>query len=233
MIEHRPYHTLGGTDTSWLKARLHIAFSGRGNPAHARVGALHVWNDDEFAPHSGFAMHGHQDVDILTYVRRGAITHKDSLGNTHAIQAGDVQVMRAGTGIRHSEFNFGDEPAWLFQIWLQPRALGAEPSWQTRRFPRDERNGHLAVLASGDPNDSDAMRIDADARLLAATLRKGQSLTYLLAHGRAAYLVSTNSSAVVNGLTVQARDGAYVYGEPKLNIIALDDTEIVIIETYQ
>lgn len=233
MIEHRPYQSLGGTDTSWLKARLHVAFSGMGNPAHTRVGALRVWNDDEFAPHSGFPMHGHEDIDILTYVRRGAITHEDSLGNKHTIEAGDVQAMRAGTGIRHSEFNFGDEPTWLFQIWLHPRTRGAEPSWQTRRFPRDERDGRVAVLASGDPNDADAMRIDADARLLAATLRKGQSLTIPLAQDRVAYLVSTNSGAVVNGLALQARDGAYVYNERELSITAHDDTEIVIIETHQ
>ncbi len=233
MIEHRPYHDLGGSDAGWLKARLHFAIGGMGNPAHGPVGALYVWNDDEFAARSGFPMHGHRDVDILTYVRRGAISHEDSLGNRHTIEAGDVQAMRAGTGIRHAEFNAGDEPASLFQIWLQPRTRGAAPSWQTRRFPRDQRSGLLAVLASGDAGDGDAMPLDADARLLATTLRKGQSLTHPLAAGRAVYLVTTDGGAVLNGLVLQVRDGALVRDERELAITALDDTEIVIVETYQ
>ncbi|WP_394791157.1 pirin family protein [Rhodoferax sp.] len=233
MIEHRPYHALGGSDSGWLKARLHIAFSGMGNPIHGPIGALRVWNDDEFAPQSGFPMHRHQDVDILTYVRRGAITHEDSLGNKHTIQAGDVQAMRAGSGISHSEFNAGDEPTWLYQIWLEPRKRGAAPSWQTRHFPRHERDAGLVVLASGHPDDEGAMPIDADARLLAATLRKGKHLSYRLAPGRAMYIVTTSAAVEANGLILQTRDGLLVHDEDTVTITAHDDTEIVIIETHQ
>lgn len=232
MIEHRPYDALGGSDAGWLKARLHIAFGGMGNPKHGPVGALRVWNDDEFAPHSGFPMHAHQDVDILTYVRSGAITHEDSLGNRHTVLAGDVQAMRAGTGVRHAEFNAGDQPAHLFQIWLRPRVSGAAPSWQSRRFPRAERGG-VVVLASGDPADAAAMPIDADARLLAVTLHKGQTLTHPMPPGRVAYLVPGAAGAIVNRLRLAARDGALVQDEVELSITALGDTEIVIIETYK
>lgn len=229
MIEHRPYAALGGNDLDWLKARLHVSINGIGNPDHAGIRALRAWNDDEFAPHSGFPPHRHQDVEILTYVRQGAITHEDSLGNRATVRAGDVQAMSAGSGIRHAEFNAEDETTALYQIWLQPRTTGGAPAWQTRRFPRDARAGALTVLASGYEEDG-ALPINADARLLGATLRAGDTIAYRLPPGRHAYLVSTAGRADLNGVRLAARDGAAVAGETALAITALDDTEIVLAE---
>ncbi|WP_296942707.1 pirin family protein [uncultured Massilia sp.] len=232
MIDHRPYAALGGNDLGWLKARLHVAIHGLGHPAHGAIGPLRAWNDDEFAPRSGFPMHRHQDVEILTYVRRGAITHEDSLGNRATVAAGDVQAMSAGSGIRHAEFNAEDVDTALYQIWLRPRATGGAPSWRTRRFPRHQRAGRLTVLASGDARDVErgALAIDADARLLGATLRAGQTIAHRLAPGLRAYLVSTAGRATVNGVALAPRDGAGIAGEAVLAIAALEDTEIVLLE---
>lgn len=234
MIEHRPYAAIGGSDIDWLKARWHVAIGGLGRPQDRPVGPLRAWNDDELAPHSGFPMHRHQDVEILTYVRRGTITHEDSLGNRGTVTAGDVQAMSAGNGIRHAEFNDTAETTAMYQIWLQPRSTGGAPSWGTRRFPLAERHGQLAVLASGYADDvSDAggaLPINADARLLGATLRRGDVLTHPLAPGRQAYVVSTLGRATLNGIELAARDGAAVRGEAVMTITALDDTEIVLVE---
>lgn len=238
MIEHRPYSALGGNDLDWLTARLHVAIGGLGNPQHRPVGALRAWNDDEFAPGSGFPMHRHQDVEILTYVRHGAVTHQDSLGNRGTVRAGDVQAMSAGSGIVHAEFNDTGETTALYQIWLRPRTPGGAPSWGTQRFPRDQRSATMVVLASGYADDfaahhesgPAALPINADARLLGATLRRGDTVRHALPAGREAYLVSTSGRATVNGIEFAARDGAAVSQETLLTITALDDTEIVLAE---
>lgn len=232
MIENRPYAALGGHDLDWLKARLHVSIDGLGNPHHLGIRALRAWNDDEFAPKSGFPLHRHQDVEILTYVRSGAITHEDSLGNRAVVQAGDVQAMSAGSGIRHAEFNDEDVATALYQIWLRPRSTGGAPSWRTRRFPRAERSGAFTVLASGYDEDTreGALPIDADARLLGATLRTGDTIDHVPAPGRHAYLVSTAGRVTVNGVRLAARDGAAIAGETALTISALEDTEIVLVE---
>ncbi|SDE16755.1 hypothetical protein SAMN05428966_107167 [Massilia sp. PDC64] len=233
MIDHRPCSALGGHDLGWLQARLHVDVKGMGRPEHGAVGPLLAWNDDAFAPHSGFGMHGHRDVEIVTYVRQGAVTHEDSLGNRSTVIAGDVQAMHAGSGIRHSERNDGDVPLLLYQIWLRPRTPGGAPSWSTRRFPRADRGGVLRVLASGDARDTDALPIDADARLLGATLRAGDVIAHRLPPGHGAYLVTTAGRVTVNGVTLGARDGAGVADEAVLTIAALEDTEIVLAELLQ
>jgi redox-sensitive bicupin YhaK (pirin superfamily) len=233
MITPRPYAALGGHDLGWLQARLHVAIGGMGRPEHGAIGPLQAWNDDAFAPQSGFGMHGHRDVEIVTYVRQGAVTHEDSLGNRSTIAAGDVQAMHAGSGIRHSEHNDGDVPLLLYQIWLRPRTTGGTPSWQTQRFPREDRTGVLTVLASGAAEDVDALPIDADARLLGATLRAGDVIEHRLPPGHGAYLVTTAGRVTVNGVTLGARDGAGVADEAVITIAALEDTEIVLAELLQ
>jgi redox-sensitive bicupin YhaK (pirin superfamily) len=233
MIDHRPHAALGGHDLGWLQARLHVAIDGMGRPEHGAIGPLRAWNDDAFAPHAGFGMHGHRDVEIVTYVRQGAVTHEDSLGNRSTIAAGDVQAMHAGSGIRHSERNDGDVPLLLYQIWLRPRTTGGAPSWQTRRFPRADRTGVLTVLASGVAGDVHALPIDADARLLGATLRAGDVIEHPLPPGHGAYLVTTAGRVTVNGVALDARDGAGVANEAAITIVALEDTEIVLAELLQ
>lgn len=230
MIEHRPRDSLGIVERDWLKARLHFAFAGMGCPEHAPLGALRVWNDDKFAPGGGFPLHAHADMEIITYVRRGAITHEDSLGNVGRTEAGDVQVMSAGSGIRHSEHNREGEPTLLFQIWIAPREPGGEPRWSSRRFPRAGRSGRLIVLASGYQEDRDALLIRADARILGATIIAGECISYPLGETRRGYLVPSTGRVDVNGLRLAAGDGALIHNEADLTLTALEDTELVLVD---
>ena len=193
-------------------------------------GALRVWNDDEIAPKSGFPPHPHADMEIITYVRTGAITHQDSLGNRGRTGAGDVQVMSAGTGIRHAEYNPEDETTTLFQIWIEPSARGEAPAWGAKPFPKGDRSGKFVTLASGFEDDGDALRIRTDARVVGATLKAGESATYELDPSRHVYLVPATGQIEVNGVTLNARDGAAITAESALTITASQDAEIVLVD---
>lgn len=230
-IERRPFASLGAADHGWLNARHHFSFADYHDPARMGWGAIRVWNDDEIAPHTGFPPHPHRDMEIITYVRKGAITHQDSLGNKGRTEAGDVQVMSAGTGIRHSEYNLEDETTTLFQIWILPTERGDAPSWGAKPFPQGDRSGKLVVLASGHDDDKDALRIRADARLLCGTIRAGEGVTYESAPGRHLYLVSATGRIEIDGQTFDARDGAAIIGGRPITITALDDAEIVLVDS--
>lgn len=230
MIDVRPFNTLGGADHGWLNARHHFSFANYYDPNRMSWGRLRVWNDDEIAAQSGFPPHPHADMEIITYVRTGAITHEDSMGNRGRTGAGDVQVMSAGTGVRHSEFNLEDELTTLFQIWIETDKPGAKPDWGMKPFPKSDRSGKFRVLASGDPSD-EALNINADARVLGATLKAGESLTYSLAEGRRAYLVPAVGAVEVNGTALNARDGAAIMDEAEITITARDDAELVMVDS--
>ena len=228
MIERRAFDRLGGGDHGWLNTRHHFSFADYRDPKRMEWGALRVWNDDEIAPQTGFPPHPHADMEIITYVRQGAITHQDSLGNKGRTKAGDVQVMSAGTGIRHSEYNLEDEPTAIFQLWIIPTRRGGDPGWDTRPFPKGEGAGHFVTLASGIDGDADALPIRADARVLGATLKAGETAEYRLAPNRRAYLVPAKGAVEVNGVRIEARDGAAIENERVLTVTALDDAEIVL-----
>lgn len=227
MIEVRRFDELGRFDNDWLSARYHFSFAGYRDPARNGVGPLLVWNDDTIQPHTGFDRHGHRDMEIITYIRRGAITHEDHLGNRGRTEAGDVQVMSAGTGILHAEYNLQDEPTQLFQIWIAPNQQQVQPRWEQRRFPVAERGGALVPLASGRPGDDGALRIYQDAAILGATLQPGQTVTHRL-DGRRAYLVAARGAVEVNGVAAKARDGVVVTDEPELTLTAREDSEILL-----
>ena len=232
MLQYRPSSTLDGGDLGWLKAKHHFVVSASGNPANAPLGALVVWNDDEVAPGTGFALHGHASMEIVTYVRSGTVTHRDSAGNVGETTAGDVQIMSAGKGIRHSEQNLGTSPLRLFQIWLRPRENGGAPSWGNRKFPKEERANQWTVLASGLPeDDEEALPIRAAGRVLGATLHAGRRLEYDLGALRYAYLAPASGIVEVNGRTVRTGDGIAAVDEPKLVVRALEDAEIVLVVT--
>ncbi|BCY02958.1 pirin family protein [Stutzerimonas stutzeri] len=231
MIERRPHAELGHARHGWLNARHHFSFADYHDAQRMRWGRLRVWNDDSIAPHSGFEPHGHRDMEIITYVRQGAITHEDSLGNRGRTVAGDVQVMSAGSGIVHSEYNLEDEETRIFQIWIHPQQTGLPPTWGTRRFPSGERAGAFVTLASGLPGDDEALPIRAEARLAAATLEQGQSADYQIAEGRRVYLVPASGQIEVNGVTVSAGDGVAVRDEARLTVRALENSEVVLVES--
>jgi len=230
MLQFRPAFSLEGREQDWLKAKYHFAVSDKGNQANGPLGALIVWNDDEIAPGKGFGFHRHADMEIITYVRQGAVTHEDNLGNRGQTFAGDVQVMSAGIGISHAERNEGTEPLKLFQIWIRPRSLGGTPRWNTRKFPKADRAGELVLLASGLQGDTDALSINANARVVGATLTKSQRVEYVLEPGRFAYLAPTKGRAVVNGLSVSTGDGLAASNERTLLIEAAEDTEFVLVD---
>ncbi|WP_236234577.1 pirin family protein [Pseudomonas tohonis] len=230
MIEVRPFNQLGGAHHGWLNARHHFSFAEYHDPARMNWGQLRVWNDDEIAANSGFPPHPHRDMEIITYVREGAITHQDNLGNKGRTEAGDVQVMSAGTGIAHSEYNLEGETTKIFQIWIMPTEFGAAPSWGAKPFPKGERAGSFVTLASGIDEGSDALPIRANARLVAATLKAGQQAEYRLENGRKAYLVAAQGRYEVNGVTAEARDGVAIRDVEVLSFTASEDTEIVLVD---
>ena len=230
MIEVRPFRSLGEADHGWLKARHHFSFAGYDDPSRIRWGALRVWNDDEIAAGAGFPEHPHRDMEIITYVRDGAISHRDSLGNQGRTTAGDVQVMSAGSGIRHSEYNAEPQTSRIFQIWIMPRHPGGAPNWGTRPFPRADRAGRFVVLASGLQQDDEALPIRADARVCGAALRAGETARYPASADRRQYLVPARGTIEVNGIRAAARDGIAVQDETELRITAIDDAEIILVD---
>jgi redox-sensitive bicupin YhaK (pirin superfamily) len=230
MIDHRPLSSLGGANHGWLDTRHHFAFADYQDPKRVHWGALRVWNDDAIAPGTGFPPHPHADMEIITYVREGAITHQDSLGNKGRTEAGDVQVMSAGTGIRHSEYNLEPTTTRIFQIWILPDRRGEAPAWGARPFPKDDRSGRFVALASGRESDADALPIRTDARVLGATLKAGETVDYPLGETRHGYLVPAAGAVEVNGVRLAARDGAAITGEAVVTITALEDSELILVD---
>ena len=230
MIDIRPFATLGHADHGWLDARHHFSFANYHDPDRMGWGSIRVWNDDTIAAQSGFPPHPHRNMEIVTFVRSGAITHRDSLGNEGRTAAGDVQVMSAGTGITHAEMNLEDEATTLFQIWIIPDRQGEQPGWGQREFPKATREGGFEVLASGDAEADDALPIRTDAKVAAATLAKGQSAVWNTSGERHQYLVAPKGRVTVNGHEAQPRDGIAVTGESEIVVEALDDAEVVLVD---
>ena len=229
MIELRPYDSLGGADHGWLDTKHHFSFADYRDPARTNWGQLRVWNDDEIAPKTGFPAHPHSDMEIITYVRSGAISHKDSLGNAGRTEAGDVQVMSAGTGIQHAEYNLEDETTRIFQIWIIPDRRGGEPIWGARPFPKEDRDGQFVTLASGIEGD-DALPIRAEARVLGATVKAGETVTYDVSADRHLYLVPATGKVRIGEVEVNARDGAAITGLERIEVTALEDSELVLVD---
>jgi len=230
MIDVTALDDLGHFRNDWLDAHHHFSFGDYMNPERMGFGPLRVWNDDTIVAKGGFPPHGHRDMEIITYVRQGAITHEDNLGNRGRTEAGDVQIMSAGTGIQHSEFNEEDETTQIFQIWIMPNRAGHAPRWETKTFPRGEQAGELVMLASGRAADegSGAPMIHQDAALFGASLAEGQSVTHRFADGRRGYLVPSRGTVSVNGTEVGERAGAAMAGETEITITAHGDAEFVL-----
>jgi redox-sensitive bicupin YhaK (pirin superfamily) len=229
MINVRKFDSLGHADHGWLNARHHFSFASYHDPDRMGWGKIRVWNDDQIGAQSGFPPHPHRDMEIVTYVRTGAVTHQDSLGNKGRTGAGDVQVMSAGTGVVHSEYNLEDEPTTLFQIWIETDEPGAKPSWGAMPFPKVSRDGAFQLLASGESND-DVLTINADARVLGATVKAGESIAIDAQPERHLYLVPSGRVRV-NGVEAGARDGVAITGETKVTIEAEEDSELVLVDS--
>jgi quercetin 2,3-dioxygenase len=230
MIDRRSFESLGGANHGWLDAKHHFSFAEYYDPKRMGWGALRVWNDDTIAPNTGFPAHPHADMEIITYVREGAITHQDNQGNKGRTEAGDVQVMSAGSGIRHSEYNLEPDQTRIFQIWIIPNQRGGAPSWGAKPFPKGDRSGRFVTLASGFGSDTDALPIRTDARVLGATLKAGETAEYALGANRHGYLVPAKGKVDVNGVRLEARDGAAIQNEPVVRVTAVEDAELVFVD---
>jgi quercetin 2,3-dioxygenase len=230
MIKHYPYKTLGHHEFGWLDAHYHFSFAEYHNPERMSFGALRVINDDIVKAGTGFDTHPHKDMEIITYVRRGAITHRDSKGNVGRTEAGDVQVMSAGTGIYHSEFNLENEDTNLFQIWIYPRKKGVEPGWGSLTFPKEKVDKSLPLLVSGFAEDKtkDVLTIHQDARIFGGVIESGKSIRHFITNQ--AYLLVSEGEIIVDGKILTKGDGAEITDIETFTIEANETSEVVVID---
>jgi quercetin 2,3-dioxygenase len=229
-FQPRRFQTLGKANHGWLNANFHFSFSNYYDPTRVQWGNIRVWNDDEIAPKSGFPAHSHDNMEIITYVREGAITHTDSMGNVGRTQAGDVQVMSAGTGITHSEYNQEDTLCRLFQIWILPRQQNVPPRWDARQFSQPDDAIGFNILASG-YGEAGALEINADARVFGAALPKDTKLCHALSADNYAYLVVASGSITIDGVDYNERDGVAIAPDTLINITANSDAKLVMVES--
>ena len=228
MIAHYAFDELGGANHGWLDAKHHFSFASYHDANRMSHGELLVINDDRIAPQTGFGMHPHADMEIITYVRRGAITHEDNQGNSGRTVAGDVQVMSAGTGIYHSEYNLEDEETNIYQIWITPKTRGIAPRWAAAEFPKTPVDDQLTLLVSSHEAGDAPLTINQDARIYAGSLKDGTMLDHTI-HGKA-YLLVAEGTLTVNGQSGEKGDGFAISDELQLAIAATGDVELLIIE---
>jgi redox-sensitive bicupin YhaK (pirin superfamily) len=228
MLTIYPFKKLGKVDHGWLQARHHFSFASYYDPQRMSFGVLRVINDDIIKPNRGFPRHPHDNMEIITYVRSGAITHKDTKGNYGVTSAGDIQVMSAGSGIEHSEYNLEDKNTNLYQIWISPNKHNVNPRWEQKTFPKHYIKDSLPLLVSGNKSDSNALFIYQDAQLYGGNLAKDTSILHRIKHQ--AYILVSKGKARVNADLLCTGDGAKVVNEPQIKITALEDTEILIID---
>lgn len=226
MLTHYPYENLGHANHGWLNARHHFSFANYYNPKRMGFGTLRVINDDIIRAGAGFDTHPHKNMEIITFVREGAITHRDSKGNVGRTKAGDVQVMSAGTGVFHSEFNMESEDTNIFQIWIEPNKFDVEPQWGSHEFPTEASQDQLTLLVSGD--GSAPLSIHQDAYIYAGNLSEGTSLTQEIKHQ--AYIVVSNGSLKVGDSVLSKGDGLEVEGLSEVALEAVTDTKILVID---
>jgi redox-sensitive bicupin YhaK (pirin superfamily) len=230
MLSIRRSHERGHFHRGWLDTYHSFSFADYYDPNHMGFSVLRVINEDRVAPGTGFPMHAHQDMEIITYVLEGALEHKDSMGNGSVIRPGDVQRMSAGTGVRHSEYNPSkEEPVHLLQIWILPDRDGVTPSYEQRRFPPDEIQGRLRLVASPDGRDGSAT-IHQDALLYATRLAGTEPLVYQLGAGRSLYLQVARGTAVLNGERLTAGDGVAIQGEQSVALEADPEAEVLLFD---
>jgi redox-sensitive bicupin YhaK (pirin superfamily) len=230
MIQLRRAAERGHFDHGWLDTYHTFSFGDYYDPAHMGFCSLRVINDDRVEPGHGFGMHGHREMEIVTYVLGGALAHRDSLGNGSVLRPGELQHMTAGTGVRHSEFNPSDrEPVHLYQIWLLPERHGLPPSYEQKAFAEEERRGKLRLVASPTGEDG-SLTIHQDARLYLATLIAGETVAHALKPGRQAWLQVLRGRAALNGHPLSAGDGAAVSREERLEITGQDDAEVMLFD---
>jgi quercetin 2,3-dioxygenase len=230
MIFHRKASERGHADFGWLDSHHSFSFGQYYDPSHMGFGALRVINDDRVAGGGGFDTHGHKDMEILSYVLEGGLAHRDSLGSGSVIRPGDVQLMSAGTGVRHSEFNASQhDPVHFLQIWIIPEKQGLEPSYAEQHFPEAQRRNRLRLIASADGRDG-SLKIRQDAAIHASVLEAGASLSHSLKPGRRYWLQVAAGALAVNGHALVEGDGLALVKEDHLAIAARTQSEFLLFD---
>jgi redox-sensitive bicupin YhaK (pirin superfamily) len=231
MITVRPSHERGVANLGWLDSRHTFSFGHYFDPQQMGLGPLRVINEDRVRPGAGFDTHGHRDMEIISYVLEGALEHRDSIGTGSVIRPGDVQVMSAGSGIRHSEFNHSkQEPVHFLQIWVLPDREGISPRYDQKTFSQVEKRGRLRLIGSPDGRD-DSIVIHQDVEIFAVLLNSGEAVTRAFAAGRKGWVQVVRGAGEVNGKAVRAGDGVALEGEADLNVTsAADDSEFLVFD---
>ncbi|HEY7865574.1 MAG TPA: pirin family protein [Psychromonas sp.] len=235
MIKPIRYDDLGVGEHGWLQSRFHFSFADYYNPKRMGFGKLRVVNDDTVQSGYGFDPHPHKNMEIISYIRSGAITHRDSVGNQGVTKAGEIQVMSAGTGIVHSEYNLSREPLTLYQIWIQTDQLNVAPRWETQQFPVKAVSQDLPLLVSGfDQDKNSALFIHQKARIFGGRLKQGSEIKHLI--GGQAYLLASQGEYEISTLAGDQKvklnqgDGAEVTDIKEIKIKALSDCELLLID---
>jgi redox-sensitive bicupin YhaK (pirin superfamily) len=230
MIHIRKSAERGEADHGWLKTRFTFSFADYHDLKHTHFRTLRVMNDDRIAGGGGFPTHPHRDMEIVTYVLRGALAHRDTMGNGSTIKPGDVQYMSAGTGVAHSEFNASEnEPVHLYQIWMFPDQNGYRPTYSQKNFSAAEKRGKLCLVVSPDGRDG-SIEIRQDNELYATVLGPGESVKHQLKPERHAYVQVARGSVTLNGQALDAGDGAAISGEPTLELVGVNDSEVLVFD---
>lgn len=230
MMNIRRSEARGYADHGWLKSFHSFSFADYVDPAWMGWGNLRVINEDRIAPGTGFGMHGHRDMEIVSYVLQGNLAHKDSMGNIQGIPPGDVQRMSAGTGVRHSEFNHApDQTTHFLQIWIEPNQRGIEPGYEQKSFPAEEKRGRLRLVASPDGAEG-SVTIHADAALYAGLLDGAETAELALAPGRKGYVHVVQGELDVNGRHLQGGDAAVLADEPLISLAGGRQAEVLVFD---
>ena len=232
MIQHVPYDSLGKANHGWLRANHHFSFANYYNPKRMGFGTLRVINDDKISAGGAFAPHPHNNMEIITYVRKGAIEHQDSMGNHGVTRGGEVQVMSAGTGVVHSEANSSDEELSSYQIWIESAERDVKPRWEAKSFPTNPVSDKLHLLVSGKHQDEEALFIHQNAFIYGGRLKQGTSIEHAITH-QAYVLASSGKFRLTEGSQTQKLnegDGAEITNATNFTIEALEDCEIVVID---
>jgi redox-sensitive bicupin YhaK (pirin superfamily) len=230
MLAIRKAGDRGHANHGWLDSYHTFSFGGYYDPQHMGISNLRVINDDTVAPGGGFATHGHNDMEIISYVLGGALEHKDSMGNGSVIRPGDIQRMSAGTGVTHSEYNpSATEPVHLLQIWLQPNAMGVEPTYDQRHFPIEARRGRWVLLVSPDGRDG-SIATHQDALMFGSLLVPGETLEYRFDVDRQGYLHLASGQLRVGNVTLKQGDGLTIQQEALLELEGIEDAEVLLFD---
>lgn len=228
MLRKIDNQNMGGSNLGWLNSVFHFSFAEYYNPQNMNFGVLRVINDDLVAPHTGFSTHPHKNMEIISYVVNGELTHKDSMGNKSTITRGHVQYMSAGTGIYHSEKNFGDETLRLLQIWILPDQAGHIPNYGDYRFTMEDRHNKWHHMVSGKEGNA-PIKINQDANLYSLELEKGNEVSFPVAEGRQAYLVQIEGTSSINDITLDMRDAMEIV-EEDIHMKANETSHFLVVE---